>query len=75
MTCIIVPAKSIIYCTMTQHIATRKLLINCWKKLDIEGVLALLDDNITWNNSGGLKPPLAGKAELRADLERMAAAA
>jgi len=57
---------------MGKNIDTLKQLISNWRKLDIDGVLALVDDDFTWNNSGGLNPPLVGKAAMRADLERMA---
>ena len=57
---------------MAQNIDTLKLLISNWRKQDIDGVLALVAEDFTWNNSGGLRPPLVGKAAMRADLERMA---
>ena len=57
---------------MAKNIDTLKLLISSWRKQDIDGVLALVDEEFIWNNSGGLRPPLVGKAAMRADLERMA---
>lgn len=57
---------------MTRHIDTLRSLISAWANQDVEGVLAQIHDDITWNNSGGLRPPLQGKAELRVALERMA---
>ena len=58
---------------MTRHIDTLHSLISAWGNQDVEGVLAHIHDDITWNNSGGLRPPLQGKAEMRAALESMAA--
>lgn len=58
---------------MEKNIDTLKQLISNWRNQDIEGVLALVSDDVIWNNSGGLNPPLVGKAAMRADLERMAA--
>jgi limonene-1,2-epoxide hydrolase len=58
---------------MTKHIDTLHRLINSWRNQDINGVLACVHDDITWNNSGGLRAPLQGKAEMRAALETMAA--
>lgn len=43
---------------MAKNIETLKLLISNWRKQDIDGVLALVDEDFTWNNSGGLRPPL-----------------
>lgn len=57
---------------MAGNIDTLKALINNWKKQDIDGILALVDEEFTWHNSGGLRPPLVGKDAMRTDLERMA---
>lgn len=47
-------------------------LIAAWRRQDVEGVLGHVHEDITWNNSGGLRAPLQGKAEMRKLLERMA---
>ncbi|MEQ8935487.1 MAG: nuclear transport factor 2 family protein [Amphiplicatus sp.] len=46
-------------------------LIAAWSRLDIEGVLVHLHDDIVWNNSGGLRKPILGKKAMRAALESM----
>mgnify|MGYP000038248726 CR=1 FL=1 len=56
---------------MAKHIDTLRALIEAWGRLDIEGVLVHLHDDITWNNSGGLRKPVQGKAAMRAALESM----
>jgi limonene-1,2-epoxide hydrolase len=58
---------------MTKHIDTLRSLISAWRNQDVEGVLVHVHDDITWNNSGGLRRPLQGKAEMRKALEGMAA--
>jgi len=57
---------------MGQNIDTLRAVIAAWRNQDVEGVVRHLHDDITWNNSGGLRPPLQGKAEMRKALERMA---
>jgi limonene-1,2-epoxide hydrolase len=57
---------------MGSHTNTLHAVINAWRNQDVEGVLAHLHEDITWNNSGGLREPLRGKAEMRAALQRMA---
>ena len=56
---------------MTDHIASLKRVIDSWHRADAEGVLAELHDDITWNNSGGMKPPIQGKDTMRKTLEAM----
>ena len=57
---------------MTTATDTLRAVIAAWRKQDVEGVLRQVHENITWNNSGGLRPPIQGKAEMRAALQRMA---
>ncbi len=56
---------------MTDHIASLKRVIDSWHRADADGVLAELHDDITWNNSGGMKPPIQGKETMRKTLEAM----
>ncbi|HWK36823.1 nuclear transport factor 2 family protein [Sphingomonas sp.] len=56
---------------MADHIQTLRNVIESWHRADVEGVLANLHEDITWNNSGGMKPPIQGKATMRATLEAM----
>jgi limonene-1,2-epoxide hydrolase len=56
---------------MADHIASLKRVIESWHRADADGVLAELHDDITWNNSGGLKPPIQGKAQMAATLGAM----
>jgi len=57
---------------MAKHIESLKSLIGAWRRLDVEGVLVHLHDDFVWYNSGGLKPPLQGKANMRSTLQTMA---
>ena len=57
---------------MARHIETLRSVINAWRRLDIDGVLEHIHDELVWNNSGGLKPPLHGKEAMRATLEEFA---
>ena len=57
---------------MAQHIASLKSMIAAWRRLDVEGVLAHLHDDFAWYNTGGLKPPLRGKENMRKALQAMA---
>lgn len=56
---------------MSDHVQTLRNVIESWHRADVEGVLACLHEDVTWNNSGGLKPPIQGKAQMRATLEAM----
>ena len=53
------------------NVATLRKVISSWHEADVEGVLACLHEDITWNNSGGMKPPIQGKAQMRKTLEAM----
>ena len=57
---------------MAKHIDTLCAVINAWRRLDIDGVLSHVHDDLIWNNSGGLNPPLIGKAAMRETLEEFA---
>lgn len=57
---------------MGKNAETLHALIAAWRRQDVEGVLQYIHDDISWNNSGGLRAPLKGKAEMRKALERMA---
>ena len=56
---------------MLDNIATLRKVISSWHDADVEGVLACLHEDITWNNSGGMKPPIQGKSQMRKTLEAM----
>lgn len=47
-------------------------LISAWHRLDVEGVLALVTDDIVWQNSGGYAPAIEGKPAMREALQGMA---
>ena len=42
-----------------------KSIILAWRKLDVEAVLALVDDNIVWYSHAGGKAPFKGKEAMR----------
>jgi len=48
-------------------------IIAAWKKQDVEGVLALVTDDIVWRNSSGYAPAIKGKPAMRAALQKMKA--
>lgn len=56
---------------MASHIDTLRAVIAAWGRLDVEGVLEHLHDDITWNNSGGLRKPVQGKEAMRKALLAM----
>lgn len=56
---------------MADHIASLKRVIDSWHRTDPSGVLAELHDDITWNNTSGMKPPIQGKAQMAEVLEEM----
>jgi limonene-1,2-epoxide hydrolase len=56
---------------MKAHADTLRTMIAKWQELDVEGVLACIHDDITWNNSGGARAPVQGKAAMRKALEAM----
>ena len=57
---------------VTAHIDSLRAVIRAWRRLDIDTVLSYVHDDITFNNSGGQKPALRGKVEMRAALETFA---
>ncbi|MGI9295814.1 MAG: nuclear transport factor 2 family protein [Pseudomonadales bacterium] len=57
---------------MTNHIDSLRAIIEAWRQLDIDTVLSYVHDDISWQNSGGQKPPLKGKAAMRAEMEAFA---
>jgi len=57
---------------MRSNIETLKSMMNAWKNQDVEGVLSHIHEDITWSNTGGLKPAVQGKAKMRAALQGMA---
>lgn len=57
---------------MSTHTETLKTLIAAWGKQDVDGVLACLHDDITWNNSAGLRAPIRGKEAMGETLRQMA---
>lgn len=56
---------------MPGHIDTLRAVIAAWERLDVEGVLAHLHDEIIWNNSGGIRRPVEGKEAMRKALLAM----
>jgi limonene-1,2-epoxide hydrolase len=46
-------------------------LIERWKARDIDGVLALMDENIVWHYAAAIAPPVRGKAKARRLLETL----
>jgi ketosteroid isomerase-like protein len=54
------------------HIDTLLSLIRAWRSKDIDGVLALMHDEIVWHYAAVIAPPLRGKAKARKLLESMA---
>lgn len=42
-----------------------KAIIAAWRKLDVEGVLKHVAEDIVWYSHVGAKPPIKGKAEMR----------
>ncbi len=51
------------------HLRVMLDLIACWKAKDIDGVLALMDDDIVWHYAAAIAPPVRGKAKARKLLE------
>lgn len=47
-------------------------LIDRWKAKDVDGVLALMDDDIVWHYAAAIAPPVRGKAKARKLLESLA---
>lgn len=43
--------------------------IEAWKARDIDGVLALMDDDIVWHYAAAIAPPVKGKVKARRLLE------
>lgn len=54
------------------HLPILLSLIERWKVKDIDGVLALMDDDIVWHYAAAIAPPVQGKAKARKLLERLA---
>jgi limonene-1,2-epoxide hydrolase len=54
------------------HIDSLRAVVAAWRQLDVDTVLSYVHDDITWHNSGGLKPALQGKAAMRAEMEAFA---
>jgi len=54
------------------HLTVMLRLIECWKDKDIDGVLALMDDDIVWHYAAAIAPPVRGKAKARKLLEVLA---
>ena len=47
-------------------------MIDAWARQDLDEVMTYLHDEVEWNNSGGFRPVVKGKAAMRAALESMA---
>lgn len=54
------------------HLQVMLSFIERWKAKDIDGVLALLDENVVWHYAAAIAPPVRGKAKARKFLEAMA---
>ncbi len=52
-----------------KHLRVMLDLIERWKVKDIDGVLALMDDDIVWHYAAAIAPPVRGKAKARKLLE------
>ena len=48
-------------------------MIDAWARQDLDAVMTFLHDDIEWNNSGGFRPVIKGKAAMREALDAMAA--
>ncbi len=57
---------------MSNHTQTLKSLIAAWREQNVDGVLDCLHDDVTWNNSGGFRAPIVGKAAMGKTLRAMA---
>jgi len=55
------------------HFETLQTLIAAWKARDVEGVLALLTDDVVWHYAAAAMPPVRGKATTRKLLTRFLA--
>ena len=47
-------------------------MIAAWGRQDLDAVMTFIHDDIEWNNSGGFRAPVKGKAAMREALEQMA---
>ena len=47
-------------------------MIDAWARQDLDEVMTFIHDEVEWNNSGGFRPVVKGKAAMRAALEQMA---
>ncbi len=54
------------------HLRILLNLIERWKVKDIDGVLALMDDDIVWHYAAAIAPPVRGKVKARKLLEMLA---
>ena len=48
-------------------------MIDAWARQDLDAVMTFLHDDIEWNNSGGFRLVIKGKAAMREALDAMAA--
>jgi ketosteroid isomerase-like protein len=54
------------------HLRVLLNLIEAWKAKDIDGVLALMDEDIVWHYAAAIAPPVRGRAKARKLLEALA---
>lgn len=47
-------------------------MIAAWGRQDLDAVMTFIHEDIEWNNTGGLRAPVKGKAAMREALEQMA---
>jgi ketosteroid isomerase-like protein len=58
---------------VSRNFATYKAIIAAWKAKDVEGVLALMHDDIVWHFAVAAEPPVVGKAGARKFTQRFGA--
>ena len=58
---------------MTRCYAVMQTLITAWQAKDVEGVLALMTDDVVWHYAAGAMPPVRGKVTARKLLTRFQA--
>lgn len=54
------------------HLRIMLDMIERWKAKDIDGVLALMDDDVVWYYAAAIAPPVRGKAKARKLMEALA---
>lgn len=57
---------------MGTKIETYRAIMECWRRKDVEGVLARLTEDVVWHFAAAIDPPLRGREEARQWLQRYA---